>query len=336
MTYAATPVTRLSKAVTGGYDIYIKRDDLLPFSFGGNKVRIADAFLADMEEKGCDSLIFYGDRRSNLCRVLANRCFIGKIPAIMIATEEHSSEDSSEPYNSRLIRECGIPVIDCKKDAIAEAVDEAFSRLRGKGLKPYYIYGDRYGRGNEGTAASAYAKAYGEIRSFEENEDLTFDLIAVPYGTGATMSGLICGAIADESRPKGFFSGRAGDRILGLSISSRTKERAASLLEEAIEGHCKLADKPLPADYREYIHLETSYNLGGYGLYDDRVTDMIGRMLKENGIPMDPTYTGKAFLALTDWLKDREAAGETLTDKKILFLHTGGLPLFFDYLAEGK
>ena len=32
-------------------DIYIKREDLHPFSFGGNKVKIAQEIFADMEEK---------------------------------------------------------------------------------------------------------------------------------------------------------------------------------------------------------------------------------------------------------------------------------------------
>ena len=37
--------------------IFIKRDDLLPDSLGGNKVRIAEAFFRDMEERDCDALI---------------------------------------------------------------------------------------------------------------------------------------------------------------------------------------------------------------------------------------------------------------------------------------
>ena len=32
-------------------EIYIMREDLLPFSMGGNKVRIAGAFFRDMQEK---------------------------------------------------------------------------------------------------------------------------------------------------------------------------------------------------------------------------------------------------------------------------------------------
>jgi len=328
MAYAETPITKLSPASAGEYDIFIKRDDLLPFSFGGNKVRIADAFLADMREKGSDALIFYGDRRSNLCRVLANRCAIEGIPSIMIATDEHAIEGDFEPYNSRLIRQFDIPVINCAKTAIAEAVDEAFASLRLRGLKPYYIYGDRTGTGNEGTAAAAYAEAFSEIRTFEKREGFAFDLIVTPYGTGATMAGLICGELTDPEGPK--------DRILGLSISSRTPERALKLLREGVTGYFSKIGRSLPEGFETAVHLETAYNKGGYGLYDDEVRETVSRMLRSEGIPMDPTYTAKAYTGLMNWLSDKKHAGCDYRGKKILFLHTGGLPLFFDYLTEGR
>ena len=35
----------------GNTKLYIKREDLLPFSFGGNKMRIAQEYFADMESK---------------------------------------------------------------------------------------------------------------------------------------------------------------------------------------------------------------------------------------------------------------------------------------------
>ncbi len=37
--------------------IYVKRDDLIPFSFGGNKVRIAKEFIDDMRDKNCNCMI---------------------------------------------------------------------------------------------------------------------------------------------------------------------------------------------------------------------------------------------------------------------------------------
>ena len=60
---------------------YLMREDLLPFSFGGNKVRIAQSYLEDMECRGCDYLLAYGNSRSNLCRVLANLCRSREIPS---------------------------------------------------------------------------------------------------------------------------------------------------------------------------------------------------------------------------------------------------------------
>ena len=57
-----TPLYELFQDEAGNR-IFIKRDDLLPFSLGGNKVRIAEAFLKDMNNRGCDALIGYGDLR---------------------------------------------------------------------------------------------------------------------------------------------------------------------------------------------------------------------------------------------------------------------------------
>lgn len=54
-----------------GAKIYIKRDDLLPFSFGGNKLRIADELFRSMKSSGCDTIISYGSPSSNMNRVIA-------------------------------------------------------------------------------------------------------------------------------------------------------------------------------------------------------------------------------------------------------------------------
>ena len=49
--------------------------------------------------------------------------------------------------------------------------------------------------------------------------------------------------------------------------------------------------------------------------------------MRQDGIPMDTTYVGKAFFGMLQYLRDHEIRGE-----RILFLHTGGTPLFFDRL----
>lgn len=312
-----TPVQRIScpEAEASGNVIYVKRDDLLPFSLGGNKVRIAVEFVRDMREKGLDALIMYGDRRSNLCRVLASLCHAERIPCVMVATSAAGPEDLS--FNARLVDAFGVEVLECDASSIAQTVDQAFDLLRSRGLKPYYIYGDRTGTGNEGVAARAYARAYDEIRAWEKDEGRSVDLLVTPYGTGSTQGGLVAGSLrANDDRD-----------IVGISISSRSPERAREVLLTTVRSWFADAGLECPADYESHVHLETAYACGGYGAPDARVRELIKFMWEENSLPMDQTYTGKAFRGMLDYLRDHEIA-----DKSVLFLHTGGLPLFFDQL----
>ena len=84
----ATVIQKLKLDAGSGNEIYVKRDDLLPFSIGGNKVRISEAFYADMQAKGCDTMIIYGSRHSNLCRVLSNLCCSRGTDCVMICSHE--------------------------------------------------------------------------------------------------------------------------------------------------------------------------------------------------------------------------------------------------------
>ena len=56
MDFAPTPIQFLWEDEQGNR-VYVKREDLLPYSFGGNKARIGLEYLADMERQGKDHLI---------------------------------------------------------------------------------------------------------------------------------------------------------------------------------------------------------------------------------------------------------------------------------------
>ena len=81
--------------------IYVKRDDLLPFSFGGNKVRIALEFINDMKKQGKDCIVGYGNARSNLSRALANLCYQFKIPLPYYLLRQMKMEQELTPITVR-------------------------------------------------------------------------------------------------------------------------------------------------------------------------------------------------------------------------------------------
>ena len=136
-----TPIQKLEFPNDRNVRLYCKREDLLPFSLGGNKVRIGRAFFQDMQEKNKDCMIIYGNSRSNLCRVLANLCCAEKIPCYMICSSEENEEQPIETNNSRLMKWLGAEVIPCKNRDCTDrrADDEPFDR---RGISPIlYFWG---------------------------------------------------------------------------------------------------------------------------------------------------------------------------------------------------
>lgn len=305
-----TPVQYLGKTSTG-QNIFIKRDDLLGFSFGGNKCRIAHAFLEDMEKKGRDFMVSYGSSSSNLNRTVAALCKSKGIPCLVLVSQEgESGEDPQKwnTFNSQMIRSMGIRQAVCRKQEVAQTVERTMELLGREGYHPYYLYGNQYGTGNEGTAREAYRKAYGEIRAWEEKEGVWLDSVFLASGTGMTQGGLLAGRRELEGQ----------EQIIGISIAREEEAGKAAVRRYAGEG-------------QEEVQFIADYRCGGYGAYDSSVENVIKYMMERHGIALDPTYTGKAYAGMLKWLEHYGKGKEN-----VLFLHTGGLPLYFDYLNQQR
>lgn len=284
--------------------IYVKRDDLLPFSFGGNKVRIALEFINDMKKQGKDCIVGYGNARSNLSRALANLCYQFKIPCHIISPAD---EDGTriDTYNSKMVLSCDAKFHYCRKTNVKETVESVLKDIRKEGLKPYYIYGDSTGKGNEHTPMLAYAKLYEEIKG-------QYDYIFLATGTGMTQGGLLAGKAINNG----------AEKIIGISVA-RSAAQEIEVLCKSLE--C-FSDRIQRIENYE-INVEDAYLCDGYGTYNRQIEKTIHQQLTCNGMPLDPTYTGKAFWGMQDYLNRK-----CITGKKVLFIHTGGTPLFFDYM----
>lgn len=297
-----TPVQYLGR-LPGGQDIFMKRDDLLGFSFGGNKCRIGMAFLEDMEQKGGDFMVSYGSPGSNLNRTMAGLCKSRDIPCLILVSEEEGA--SSKTFNRQIAERTGAKLAVCKKSHVAETVAQVLEELKKKGHRPYYLYGNQYGTGNELAARQAYRKAYHEIGRWEKDSGVKLTHIFHASGTGMTQGGLVAG-----KREAG-----GEEEIIGISVA-RDKDRGM----EAVRRYA--------GEGNEAIRFETDYRCGGYGLYDSSIEDVIEDMMGRHGIALDPVYTGKAYAGMQKWLKQYGTG-----DERVLFIHTGGLPLYFDYLS---
>lgn len=311
--YHQTPLHPL-KFNDGRNTYYIKRDDLLPFSFGGNKVRIAQKYFEDMNRKGCDCIITYGNSRSNLCRVIANMSKAKGIPCFVISPADESGE-RAETNNNIIVKAMGAQIIPCIKSNVAATVAKAMGDCTVQGLNPYYIYGDIYGKGNEKVAVQAYVEVYQEIKEQELALRVHFDYIFLACGTGTTLAGLICGQLNSNDKRE----------IIGISVA-RDEKHASSVVSDYI--CCYFVDNKYVNQNNANILIADDYRSGGYGYYSNDIIQVIKEILSTDGIPLDSTYTGKAFYGMKQYIRKKQIHG-----KNILFIHTGGTPLFFDNIG---
>src|SRR6476660_5605967 len=66
-----TPLPRFSEALGGRAEVWIKREDLLPLAFGGNKLRNLEFLVGAALAEGADTLVTSGRRWSNHARLTA-------------------------------------------------------------------------------------------------------------------------------------------------------------------------------------------------------------------------------------------------------------------------
>lgn len=294
-----TPIQQIDE------NLYIKRDDLIPYSFGGNKARKGFLFFEDIDKGGYDCVVTYGSSHSNHCRVISNMAGARKMPCYLIGPEEVSQVT----YNSRFMKLFGADIITVPVNQVHDTIEQKLDELRNEGKKPYFIPGG--GHGNIGT--EAYVQCYEEIKKYEEDNNMFFDYIFFASGTGTTQAGLVCGQIKyNDDR-----------RIIGISIA-RKNPRGRDIVIDSIKEYMHGMDE---SEVQAKTIFIDDYTGEGYGKESTEITEIIHDTMIRYGIPFDSTYTGKAFLGMRKYLEI-----EKIKDKNILFIHTGGTPLFFDLL----
>lgn len=304
-----TPIIKLGEEEKN--TIWIKREDFIPISFGGNKARKSIRFFEVIDAGNYDSVVTYGSSSSNHCRVVANMAVARGMKCYIISPEEASEKT----FNSKLMHLFGAEITIVPVDEVHDTIEKKLEELKKQGKTPYFIPGG--GHGNIGT--QAFVECYEEICEYEIENNIKFDYIFFASGTGTTHAGLVCGQLIhrDERNIVGISIARKnpyGRNVVLESIYDYLKEQNCSIGKEIIEENTIFCDK--------YINT-------GYGSVSGEIKETIIHIMKTYGIPLDSTYTGKAFWGMQEYIKEHQ-----IKDKNILFIHTGGTPLFFDVLMK--
>ena len=363
--FAPTPIEFFGNV--GGAELYVKRDDLIPVAMGGNKVRIAAEIFAEMSRRGCDAVITYGSVTSNLNRAVAlmakdagvkcyaivkrekGRCSTGTGAAqgcgeLTGPGAEHGAAAAEKlPLNYRLVLASGAEVAETDSTHVGETVARVLAESRARGENPFYVYGDATGHGNEEVLSRAYKEVYREILTQEQalfDGEYHFTEIFTAVGTGSTISGLTAAAGGEGALPGMTETGAvpgmtgagavpgaaAGERhITGISVA-RSREAVLAAIGPEDE-RFTITDEYLAGGYGQTaavgLAADSAAGTAPSSLEDFCITTSLAHVM-----PLDPVYTGKALFGTMEEIRKRGITG------KVLFLHTGGTPLYYDLLEK--
>jgi 1-aminocyclopropane-1-carboxylate deaminase/D-cysteine desulfhydrase-like pyridoxal-dependent ACC family enzyme len=133
-------------------------------------------------------------------------------------------------------------------------------------------------------------------------EEISFDYICLPIGTGGTMAGIISGLKGEKE-------------IIGIPVL-----KGAEFLENDIR---KLVSQFSGNEFSNW-QLKYDYHFGGYAKSTPELIKFIEQFKIDFNIPLERIYTGKMMFGVFDLLKK----GFFKTGTTVLALHTGGLTAF--------
>jgi D-cysteine desulfhydrase family pyridoxal phosphate-dependent enzyme len=308
-------LNHLAKTI-GGPELYIKRDDMGPLAFGGNKLRQLEFYFGDAVARGADTILITGAVQSNFVR-LAAACAAKLGMHCHIQLEERVSKMDVNYRNSGnvLLNQIlgailhSYPAGEDERGADLN-LEKLALNVREQGGIPYVIHlsSDYPSIGALGYVAGAI-----ELAQQIQSRNITLSAIVVPSGSGATHAGMLYGM-----------------RALGIStpIIGACVRRSASEQVHRIRTHCDSMARQLrqtnPVGTDDII-LNEKFLAPGYGRAGAHANEAIKLSARLEGIILDPVYSAKSFACFIDYAR-RNINGDPL-----LFLHTGGLPAIFAY-----
>lgn len=307
-----TPLTRLERFSRQlGVDIWVKHDELTGLEVSGNKIRKLEFSIAQALEEGCDTLITCGGVQSNHCRATA-------ILGARLGLRVHLLLRGAQPemMDGNLLLDClagaeitYIPASDWTgHPAVAQQLQE---RYLSEGHRAFYI---PVGASDE-IGLWGYVAASQELRQDFDRQGIDPDAIVVATGSGGTQGGLIAG--------KELFDIHAD--IVAVNVSDD-----AAYFAKKVSHDLKLWRQRYGIEMDTSslpIHTLEGYLGPGYGQAGEEIFATIAELARQEGLFLDPVYTGKAFHGMvSEILKRKEGRATALQDSETLvFIHTGGL-----------
>ena len=310
---ACNKMTNLTKAL-GSTDLYIKRDDVMELAHGGNKTRKLEYSLAEAMNNGAKAVVTQGGLQSNHVRQTASG-------AAKVGLECHVILSNPVPEMEAELMGSGNYLMDTLMGAhihIAEngrgpVVEKVINDLTAAGKNPYNIPSGA----SNGIGSMGYVNVARELINQWNDMGISPSHIFHPTGSCGTQAGLLLGLR---------YFGNTTTKVMGVSVggpAEPVERRIRAVIDEA--ANVMGASSNLVSD--DEITVLDQYYGQAYGYPTEAGIDAVKMVASNEGVILDPVYTGKGMSAMIDMVKNGKLEGA----KDVMFLHTGGAPAIHPY-----
>lgn len=195
---------------------------------------------------------------------------------------------------------------------MAAAMQKVADAVAAEGRKAYVIPGG----GSNPIGATGYVACAEEILAQLFDRGLKIDRVVCASGSTGTHAGLVTG----------LYGNNANLPVIGINVS-RTKEAQEPLVYDLVRKTA--ARVGVAAEIpQEAVLCFGDYVGPGYSLPTPSMIEAVKLLARNEGILLDPVYTGKTMAGLIDLVRK----GYFDSNENILFVHTGGSPALYAYL----
>jgi 1-aminocyclopropane-1-carboxylate deaminase/D-cysteine desulfhydrase-like pyridoxal-dependent ACC family enzyme len=300
---AATPVEdmpRLRAALGGGPRLLVKRDDAIPFGFGGNKIRKLELVAAAAVDASSDVLVTVGGIQSNHARATAAVAAKLGMRCLIIANGAPPERATANALLDQLLG-ADVEYISSREER-APALAAAVARLQRAGQNPFEIP----------LGASTPLGALGFVRAVGEllTQTAPPSMIVHAASSGGTQAGLVAGCALYG----------LSTRVIGVSADDAAADVALKVRDIVRGvGDALGVDGDALASVHS-IEVDDQQVGDGYGIPSEASREAQRLAARNEALFVDHTYTAKALAALIARVRE----GQFRDDETILFWHTGG------------
>lgn len=287
-------------------NVYVKRDDETGYEISGNKVRKMEYIVTEALNMKVDTLITCGGLQSNHARCVAYVATKFGMKSILVLADDSEREIEGNHFFDHLVGAEIKYVANEEYGMNRERImNEIADDLAKQGRKAMVIPA---GASNS-LGGLGYLNCYEEILEQEKEMGVVFDTIVDTVGSGGTLAGLIYGNIIHGS-PK---------KIVGFNIAATADYYKNNVIPQIVNGMNEYTGKNVNITPDDVVIID-GYTGLGYAKSTKEELQFMQKFTMDEGIVIDPVYTGKCMLGLYNEIKK----GTFENSNNILFIHTGG------------